>query len=217
MDDPICKKRIMTRHGKQRLLGLTLLITGAIACNAGAQNATTGIQQTITQTCQSCHGAGGAAPIHPEYPRLAGLQAEYITKQLNDFKSGRRKSPIMVAFVADLTDDQIKGIAAYYNAQKPVAGDSRRPELMEAGRVIFKDGIVDTGIPACAGCHLEDGSGTTRFPRVAGQQAEYSYREMKKFNTAERDNDRGLAMQSVTLKMTDKEMRAVAEYMATLK
>jgi cytochrome c553 len=207
----------MTSYRKQSLRGLLLLLASVIGHAALAQNTPGAIEQIVSQTCQSCHGAGGAAPIHPEYPQLAGLQAEYIAKQLNDFKSGRRKSPIMPAFVASLTDEQIKGIAAYFSAQKPAAGKSTRPELVEPGKTIFRDGVVDTGVPACAGCHLEDGSGTTRFPRIAGQQPEYSYIEMKKFSTAQRDNDRGLAMQSVTLKMTDKEMRAVAEYLATLK
>jgi cytochrome c553 len=108
-------------------------------------------------------------------------------------------------------------LAAYYAEQKPKPGEARDAKLVEAGRKLYADGIPDVGLPSCSGCHYPDGMGTPRFPRVAGQHAEYTYQQLKDFASGKRENDRGLAMQSVANRMNDQQMKAVSEYIAGMK
>jgi cytochrome c553 len=169
----------------------------------------------VATNCVACHGPDGNSS-DPRNPKLAGLQPEYLYKQLNDFKAGRRRSEIMEPIVSVLTGDDFANLAAYYSAQKPAPGVVRDPKLAEQGRKIYHDGKPEVGLPSCSGCHYPKGEGTSRFPRIAGQHAEYTYLQLRAFKEARRENDRGLAMQSVTLNMTDADMRAVAEYMAGL-
>lgn len=189
-------------------------VTLALATAAAAEP-----PATVTGVCAACHGldGNGGQPLIPEYPKLAGLQAEYIKKQLRDYQSGKRRSPIMAPMAANLTPEQIDEVAAYYAAQPGRSSAVTRPELIELGKRIYHDGNVDSGVPACAGCHLPDATGTSRYPNLAGQHAPYTLIELRRFASSERDNDRGLVMQSVALRMTEDEMKAVAEYLATLR
>lgn len=173
-------------------------------------------KQIATQVCLVCHGAdgNGTEPANPEFPKLAGKQPEYLLKQLKDFKAGKRKNEIMAGMVANLTPEAMANISLYYAGQKARPGVVRNPALAAQGKKIYMDGDPDAGLPACAGCHEADASGYGLFPRLAGQHAEYTFLQLKRFNTGERDNDKGLAMQSVTVKISEQEMRAVAEYLA---
>lgn len=173
-------------------------------------------KQIASQVCLACHGVdgNGTEPTNPEFPKLAGKQPEYLLKQLKDFKSGKRKNEIMVGVVANLTPDDMANLSLYYAGQKARPGMVRVPALVAMGKKIYMDGNPDAGVPACAGCHEADAFGYGFFPHLAGQHAEYTFLQMKRFNTGDRDNDKGLAMQSVTAKMTEQEMRAVAEYLA---
>jgi cytochrome c553 len=170
----------------------------------------------VDRLCVACHGADGNSP-QPAHPKLAGLQPEYLLKQLRDYKKGARKSDVMEPMVKELTDDDMASLAAYYAEQKPKPGDVRDAKLLEAGRKLYNDGIPDVGLPSCSGCHYPDGMGTPRFPRVAGQHAEYTYQQLKDFASGKRENDRGLAMQSVANRMNDQQMKAVSEYIAGMK
>jgi len=171
------------------------------------------------EVCIACHGAdgNGSTPPNPEFPKIAAKQPEYILKQLKDFKAGKRKNDIMAAMVATLTPDDMANLAVYFAAQKGSSGTIKEAALLGPGKKIYHDGNSETGVPGCAGCHMPDASGTDRFPRLAGQHAEYTLLQLKRFQTGERDNDKGLAMQSVSAKMTEAEMKAVAEYVAGLK
>ena len=173
-------------------------------------------KQIAAQVCITCHGidGNGTEPINPELPKLAGKQPEYLLKQLKDFKSGKRKSEIMAGMTASLTPDDLANLSLYYSGQKAKLGVVKNPGLVAQGKRIYMDGNLDSGVPACAGCHEADASGYAFFPHLAGQHAEYTLLQLKRFNTGERDNDKGLAMQSVTAKMTEQEMKAVAEYLA---
>lgn len=175
--------------------------------------------QAVTQLCATCHGpdGNGTTPPNPDFPKLAGEQPEYLGKQLKDFKSGKRKNEIMNAMVASLTPEDIQAIANYYSAQKPSVGTVKAPDLLPAGKKMHLDGNVESGVPACAGCHEANASGYKQFPRLAGQHSAYIYQQLKKFQTGERDNDKGLSMQSVAAKMSEAEMLAVAEYLTSLK
>jgi cytochrome c553 len=201
----------------RRFLAAACLIAGfstASALHAAPDTA----RKLIGQSCAACHGVdgNGTAPPNPLYPKLAAKQAAYLAKQLKDFQSGTRASEIMAPWVAALGPDEITVIAEWYAAQTSRREPVRRPELLELGRRVYLDGNVETGLPACAGCHREDASGTNRFPHLAGQHAQYTYRELQRFASGERDNDRGLVMQSVAIRMTDEEMQAVAEYLMSL-
>lgn len=170
----------------------------------------------VDRLCVACHGVDGNSP-QPAHPKIAGLQPEYLLKQLRDYKKGARKSDVMEPMVKELTDDDMASLAAYYGEQKPKPGEARDAKLVEAGRKLYNDGIPDVGLPSCSGCHYPDGMGTPRFPRVAGQHAEYTYQQLKDFASGKRENDRGLAMQSVANRMNDQQMKAVSEYIAGMK
>jgi cytochrome c553 len=170
----------------------------------------------VDRLCVACHGLDGNSP-QPAHPKLAGLQPEYLLKQLRDYRKGARKSEVMEPMVKELTEDDMASLAAYYAEQKPKPGEARDAKLVEAGRKLYNDGIPDVGLPSCSGCHYPDGMGTPRFPRVAGQHAEYTYQQLKDFASGKRENDRGLAMQSVANRMNDQQMKAVSEYIAGMK
>ena len=173
-------------------------------------------KQIAAQVCVVCHGidGNGTEPTNPEFPKLAGKQPEYLFKQLKDFKAGKRKNEIMAGMVANLTPDDMANISLYYAGQKAKPGVVKNSALVAQGKKIYMDGNPDAGVPACAGCHEADATGYGTFPHLAGQHIEYTFLQLMRFNTGERDNDKGLAMQSVTAKMTEQEMRAVAEYLA---
>lgn len=173
----------------------------------------------VREMCSACHGldGNGSQPLHPEYPKIAAKHSRYIVKQMRDYQAGKRKSPIMEPMVANLTAEQIEEVATYYSSQANKPNTVANPKLLELGRKIYNDGNPKTAVPSCSGCHLPDASGDSRYPHLAAQHAQYTYVELKKFASAERDNDRGLVMQSVALRMTDEEMKAVAEYIAGMK
>jgi cytochrome c553 len=172
-----------------------------------------------TQVCAACHGpdGNGITPPNPDYPKLAAKQPEYLLKQLKDFGVGKRKNDIMSGMVASLSPDDMANLALYYAAQKNKPGVVNSPELLDFGRKFYADGNPDQGVPACAGCHQPDGSGTSAYPHLAGQHASYTYQQLKRFASGERENDRGLVMQSLAMRMTEQEMKAVSEYVASLK
>lgn len=173
-------------------------------------------RQIASQVCVACHGidGNGTEPANPEIPKLAGKQPEYLLKQLKDSKSGKRKNEIMAAMAASLTPDDMANLSLYYAGQKARPGVVKNPALIAQGKKIYLDGNPDSGVPACAGCHEPDAHGYGFFPHLAGQYSEYVFLQLKRFNSGERSNDKGLAMQSVTAKMTEQEMMAVAEYLA---
>lgn len=173
-------------------------------------------KQIASQVCLACHGVdgNGTEPTNPEFPKLAGKQPEYLLKQLKDFKTGKRKNEIMAGMVANLTPDDMTNLALYYAGQKAKPGVVKNSALVAQGKKIYMDGNPDAGVPACAGCHEADASGYGFFPHLAGQHTEYTFLQLRRFSAGERDNDKGLAMQSVTAKMTEQEMRAVSEYLA---
>lgn len=195
----------------------------SIACNALAAPPIKGDAKRgatiVTQVCAACHGpdGNGIAPPNPVYPKLAGKQPEYLLKQLMDFQAGKRKNDIMSGMAASLSPDDMANLALYFAAQKNKPNMVNNPELLEFGRKFYTDGNPDQGVPACAGCHQPNGEGTSTYPHLAGQHASYVYLQLKRFASGERDNDRGLVMQSLALRMTEQEMKAVSEYVTGLK
>lgn len=166
--------------------------------------------------CAACHGADGNS-VAPMFPKLAGQQETYLAKQLNEFISGKRKNEIMVPIFATVSKGDVPGLAAYYAAQTQTSGAVTDAALAEAGKKLYDDGNTDSGVPACMGCHMENGMGNERYPRLAGQHQTYTLQQMADFKSGARVNDKGRVMRAVAERMTEQEMKAVSEYIAGLK
>ncbi|MBB5018017.1 cytochrome c553 [Chitinivorax tropicus] len=175
-------------------------------------------QQIVQQVCVACHGADGnsSAPINPN---LAGQHPEYLFKQLKAFKENKlRKNPTMFGMTATLTEDDMRNVSAYLSQQKPKVLEGSKPDLQELGKKIYKVGNPATGLPACAACHGPKGGGMpAQFPRLGGQHAEYTITQLNAFRKGERANDPGETMRQIALKMTDKEIEAVSNYLVGLR
>lgn len=165
--------------------------------------------------CASCHGADGNSAA-PENPKLAGQHPEYLVKQLTEFKNGKRKNAIMQGFAATLSDEDMRNIAAWAASQKAKPGFAKDKALVAAGERIYKGGIQDRGIAACAGCHSPSGAGIpSQYPRLAGQHADYIASSLKAYRDGGRTNN--AIMTGVAAKMNDREIKAVADYLAGLR
>jgi len=179
--------------------------------------------QTIaSKLCAACHGADGNSPT-PANPKLAGQAAEYLEKQLHNFKAAQgkkpeRDNPVMAGMVASLSPSDMRNVAAYYASQKPKGGVSRSRELVFVGQKLYRAGNAATGLPACAGCHGPNGAGVpVQYPRLAGQYAEYTAAQLKIFHDGQRANDTNRMMRAIAAKMSDSEMLAVSDYVAGLR
>ena len=168
------------------------------------------------QLCAACHGPGGNSII-ADNPKLAGMDAEYLVRQLADFKSGKRKSPIMGQIVATLDADSLRGVVEYYSEQKAAPGIVADAALASAGKAIFTEGIVAAAVPDCGSCHGSEGAGDAKYPRLAGQHAAYVERQLLAFKSGERANDARGVMSAVAKRMSEAEIRAVAQYVAGIR
>ena len=172
-------------------------------------------EEIVQGKCFLCHGPDGESSS-PVFPRLAGQHAEYLARQLADYQSGRRQSDTMKPMVADLSAADFKALGAYFEARKPLAHAVADADLAQVGRFVFQRGNPYSGVPACAGCHGPGGAGTDKLPRLAGQHAEYTERQLRQFDKRERSNDNAV-MHSVASKLTELERKAVASYISGLK
>jgi len=168
------------------------------------------------QLCAACHGPGGNSVL-PDNPKLAGMDTDYLMRQLADFKSGKRKSPIMGQIVSTLDNESLRPVAEYYSEQKPEPGAATDAALAAKGKLIFTDGIVASAVPDCGSCHGSDGGGDAKYPRLAGQHAAYAEKQLLAFKSGERNNDAKGVMAAVAQRMSEAEIRAVAQYLASLK
>ncbi len=179
-------------------------------------------QVIANQVCAACHSADGNS-VAPANPKIAGQFPAYLHKQLVNFKpangkKAERENPVMGGMVASLTPDDMKNLAAYYAGQKLKPGAAKDKDLAAAGQKLWRGGNAATGVPACAGCHGPDGAGIpAQYPRLAGQYAEYIEAQLKLFQTGQRANDPNGMMRGVAARMTDREMKSVAEYAAGLR
>jgi len=179
-------------------------------------------QQTAAQVCAACHGADGNSPTSAN-PIIAGQIPEYLAKQLMNFKAAEgkkaeRENAIMAGMVAALSPEDMRNLGAYYGGQKARTGFAKNAATVELGQRIYRAGIADKGIPACAGCHGATGLGTAKqYPRLAGQYTEYTEAQMKAWRSAERANDPNKMMRMIGARMSDAEIQAVADYIAGLR
>ncbi|HEV8501006.1 MAG TPA: c-type cytochrome [Casimicrobiaceae bacterium] len=177
----------------------------------------------VTGVCAACHGADGRGTA-PTNPNLAAMPADYITLQLAHFKAGVRQNPIMQGFAATLSDADMVALGAYYAKQKPVLAKAKDPALVKAGQKIYRGGIASADVPACAACHSADGAGIAKnYPRLAAQSSEYTYAQLKAFHDGARGNDQagkdvnGRIMHTIAARLSDAEMKSVAEYVQGLR
>jgi cytochrome c553 len=209
-----------------RTMSLAVLMTVALSVFAAEEVKTTpdlAKAKKIAETvCVACHGADGNSPTSAN-PILAAQGSEYIFKQLTDFKAldgkpGVRNNPIMAGMTAALTVDEMQGLAHYFSQQKRKPASATDEKLVAAGKNIWRKGDFDKGIPACSGCHGPTGAGVpAQYPRLAGQYAEYTDLQLKNFRSEERSNDAEKMMRTIADKLSDKQIKAVSDYVAGLR
>ncbi|HTI17658.1 MAG TPA: c-type cytochrome [Trinickia sp.] len=177
--------------------------------------------QTIATTiCAACHGVNGNSPT-AAFPKLAGQPQEYLVKQLKDFKAEAGKSvparqnPVMAGIVTSLSDQDMVNVSAYFATQTPTPGVARAAATVSLGQRIYRGGVADKGVPACAACHGPAGQGVPiQYPRVSGQWADYLVAQLNAFQQGSRNNSE--PMRQIASRLSDQEVKAVADYMAGL-
>lgn len=212
------------RWGNLRLWAAVAVVLAAPAVSA--QGVVKGdpakAQQIVTQVCAACHAADGNSAISAN-PSLAGQHPEYTFKQLRNFKSqggkpAERNNGVMAGMVANLSEDDMKNLAAHFAIQKPKSRAAKDAALIKQGELIYRGGIAAKGVAACASCHAPNGAGMpAQFPRVAGQHSEYTATQLKAFRAGQRANDPAQMMRLVAAKLSDQEISAVSEYIAGLR
>lgn len=173
--------------------------------------------QALAGACAACHGIDGNSAVSVN-PNLAGQHADYIAKQLAEFKAGTRANAIMAGMAAGLTPENMADLGAYFRTQKFRAPGAKNRDLVEQGRKLYRGGDSSRGLPACSACHSPTGAGmASQYPRIGGQHADYTVAQLKAFRAGERANDGAAMMRTVAAKLTDTEMSALAEYLAGLR
>ena len=195
----------------------------ALAQNAAAKPDLAKAAQTAQTVCAACHGADGNSATAAN-PNLAGQGAEYISRQLQNFKDDVRVNPVMKSMAAGLSPDQMVALGIYFSQQKPKNGTARDAKLVATGQSLYRAGDAASGLPACAACHSPNGAGIPKnFPRLSGQYADYTYAQLMAFKSGQRGNDpagkdaQGRIMASVAAHLTDTQMKALADYAAGLR
>ncbi len=172
-------------------------------------------QASYTAVCAACHGADGNSGS-PEYPKLAQQHPEYLVKQLSEFKSGKRANAVMMGMSQALSEDDMKNIAAWLSHNNAKPGFAKDKELAALGEKIYRGGVADRQIPACAGCHSPNGAGNpAQYPRLSGQHADYVASQLTAYRDGKRNNN--LQMSQVAAKLNDREVKALADYVAGLR
>lgn len=171
-------------------------------------------QAIATQVCAACHAVDGSRGV-PAYPILQGQHPEYLVKQLTEFKSGVRDNAIMKGMAAALSEADMRNVAAFYATKQAKGSFSKSKEMVELGQKIYRGGIAEKSVPACASCHGPTGAGIpVSFPRLGGQFSDYTAAQLVAFRAGTRHN--GPMMTNIAARMSDKEIKAVADYITGL-
>ncbi|PIQ12014.1 MAG: cytochrome c4 [Hydrogenophilales bacterium CG_4_9_14_3_um_filter_59_35] len=200
---------------RSRLAGIAFLLPGILLSHGVAQAQAVPLAERL-QLCAGCHNPDGNSIIL-ENPKLSGLDAGYIVRQLRDFKSGIRKSPVMSTIIPMVDEKEFPALAEFFSKQQRKPGVAVDAKRAAQGKEIYDEGIDSSAVPACSGCHNDDGSGTDKYPRIGGQNSAYVIQQLMNFKSGERANDVKAVMRAVAKRMNEKDIRAVAEYMVTLK
>jgi len=169
-------------------------------------------KKIIGASCFLCHGAEGES-ASAIFPRLAAQNADYVAKQLENFKNGQRKSTAMEPMVANLSTEDMVALGKFFASRPPHQRKARDQDLAAVGQYIYHKGNKFSGVPACASCHGQEAAGSSTLPRLAGQHSAYTEDQLQQFNKRARTNDNAV-MHAVVEKMTPLEMAAVAEYLS---
>ena len=182
--------------------------------SVAAGNAEAGKAKSVS--CAACHGADGNS-MNPTWPKIAGQSASYIVKQLADFKAKKRNDPLMSFQASALSAQDMDDLGAYFASQTGSQGGADE-KLAAAGAKLYRGGNKAKGVAACIACHGPTGAGNpaAKFPKLSGQHAAYVEKAMKDFRAGSRSNDMNKMMQNVAVKMSDKEIKAVASYISGL-
>jgi cytochrome c553 len=165
--------------------------------------------------CVTCHGAAGNSTI-VQNPKLAGQHEVYLSKQLANFKGPDRAQPVMTTFAKALNDSDIKNVAAYLARQQIKSGAAKNKDTIDFGKKIYRGGIAEKNIPACASCHGPTGAGIPdQYPRIGAQHQDYTIAQLTNFRTGSRKNS--AQMLTIAKRMSDDEMKAVADYIAGMR
>lgn len=172
-------------------------------------------QALSTQVCGACHAADGSRGA-PANPIIAGQHPEYLFKQLEEFKSGKRNNPVMKGFATALSEADMRSVSAFYASKQAKPGTAKNKELYTLGQKIYRGGVADKQVPACAGCHSPTGAGIpSQYPRVGGQHADYTEAQLNGFRSGQRANS--AQMTAIAARLSDREIKAVADYIAGLR
>ena len=208
----------------KRTLALTAIFAASLASaaepafKADAAKA----KSVVDQVCAACHASDGNSQI-PANPKLAGQIPEYLYKQMTNFKpaAGKkadRENPVMAGMVATLTADDMRNVAAHYAGQTAKPGNAKNKDTVALGQKIYRGGIAAKGVAACSSCHGPNGAGMpAQYPRLSGQHSEYTDAQLKAFREGTRANDSNSMMRTVAAKLSDREIQAVADYIAGLR
>ena len=193
----------------------SLMVSTAIIAEEKQPLITSAAEKTAQTVCAACHGADGNSALALN-PKLAGQHPEYLYKQMSDFKAGKRANAVMGGMVANLSTEDMQGLAAYFASQAPTLAEAKTNGKGSLGEKIYRGGIASTQVPACAACHGANGEGLPkRFPRLSGQHTDYTVQQLQTFRKGERAN--APMMQVIATKMTEAEMQAVADYIQGLR
>lgn len=194
-------------------LRITWLLAACFAAGAAwGQADEARAKKIVAGVCFVCHGMEGESSSEV-FPRLAGQHWEYTARQLDHFKSGKRKSTAMADMAAKLKPDEMVALGKYFEKIAVPAEPAKDSELAAVGSYIFHTGNKYSAVPACASCHGKEGLGTSQLPRLAGQYSSYIEGQLKSFGSRERTNDNAV-MHAIVSRMTPLEMAAVAEYLS---
>lgn len=192
---------------------MTVLATMAFAAAAFAQAPDLErAKKIVGGGCFLCHGADGESSSEV-FPKLGGQNAQYLSKQLANFKSGARRSSTMGGMVRDLSEQDFASLGAYFAAKPGTTHEVKDWDLAGVGRYVYLQGNRWSGVAACQSCHGASGHGTASLPRLAGQNAIYLETQIRQFNARERTNDNEV-MHAIASKMSELEIKAVSEYLS---
>ncbi|MEY3999125.1 MAG: hypothetical protein RLY60_1937, partial [Pseudomonadota bacterium] len=197
----------------------SVLMVGSVVANEAAPKAAKPDlakgEAIVAGVCAACHAADGNSMI-PANPKLAQQHPEYILKQLQEFKSGKRANPVMMGFASQLSPEDMRNVAYFVASKAATPGFAKEKETVALGEKIYRGGIADRQIAACAGCHGPNGSGMpAQYPRLSGQHADYTVSQLTQFRDGVRKNS--VQMTQVAAKMNDREIKAVSDYIAGLR
>lgn len=200
----------------KKLIAGVVLGVGLSAMAHGAGDPQAGEQKAAV--CAGCHGQGGQKPVMGVYPKLSGLGERYLYNQLTLIKSKERVIPEMTGLLDNMSDQELRDLAAYFDNQEMIVSQAD-PELVDEGAQLYRGGNLATGVPACAGCHNPRGNGNEPggYPALGGQNAEYLVKQLKAYREGTRDAGANASiMMDVAAKLTDAEIEAVASYISGL-